>query len=132
MNMRGHDRREFPQSVRKAAFARCCRNGTMPGIPQCENCGAELRSGNIEYEHLNPDGLGGEPVLENCGVWCRSPCSRQKTSKQDNPRMAKADRVLKKSFGLQAKRQRIKSAGFQTSAPQRSASRPLNRKSETY
>ena len=56
MNLRGQKRREFPQSVRKLAFARCCRNGTQPGIPQCENCGNVLRAGNIEYEHLDADG----------------------------------------------------------------------------
>lgn len=102
-NLRGQQRKEFPQKVRKAAFARCCRNGTMPGIPQCEHCGNVLRSGNIEYEHLQADGLSGEPVLENCGVWCAVPCSSRKTFTQDNPRMAKADRVLKKAYGLQAK-----------------------------
>ncbi|WP_375414525.1 hypothetical protein [uncultured Bradyrhizobium sp.] len=88
--------------MRKAAFARCCKNGSQPGIPQCENCGNILRSGNIEYEHLDPDGLGGEPTLENCGVWCAVPCSSKKTREQDIPRMAKADAVLKASFGLKA------------------------------
>jgi hypothetical protein len=100
MSLRGHERREFPQSVRKLAFARCCK---PDGIPKCENCGNVLRSGNVEYEHLDPDGLGGEPTLENCGVWCRIPCSRTKTFSQDNPRMQKADRVLKASFGLKPK-----------------------------
>lgn len=102
-SLRGHERKEFPLKVRGKAFARCCKNGTMPGIPQCEHCGNVLRSGNIEYEHLDPDGLGGEPTLENCGVWCAVPCSSKKTRTQDNPRMAKADRVLKASFGLKAK-----------------------------
>lgn len=128
MNLRGQQRREFPLSVRKLAFARCCKNGTMPGIPQCENCGIQLRAGNIEYEHLNADGLGGEPTLENCGVWCRSSCSKTKTFTQDNPRMAKADRVLKKNFGLRPARQKIASRGFQKSAPQRSATRPIERR----
>lgn len=129
MSLRGQQRREFPQSVRKAAFARCCRNGTQPGIPQCERagCGAVLRSGNIEYEHLDPDGLGGEPTLENCGVWCAVPCSSKKTHTQDNPRMAKADRVLKKSFGLQANRKKIQSRGFEPRPAQRTASRPLQK-----
>src|SRR4051794_5391027 len=97
MSLRGFGRREFPQSVRKAAFARCC---DANGIPHCESCGNELVSGNIEYEHLDADGLGGEPTLENCGVWCRRPCSLSKTVKQDNPRMQKADRVLKSAYGL--------------------------------
>lgn len=127
-NLRGIRRREFPQKVRKAAFARCCKNGTLPGIPQCENCGSVLRSGNIEYEHLDADGLGGEPTLENCGVWCAVPCSSRKTHTQDNPRMAKADAVLKANYGLRPARQKIQSRGFPRAAPQRTASRPVERR----
>jgi hypothetical protein len=84
----------------KAAFARCCRNGTKPGIPQCESCSLELngRTGTI-YEHLQPDGLDGDNTLENCGVWCKT-CADIKTHTVDNPTMAKADRVFKKQHGL--------------------------------
>jgi hypothetical protein len=114
MSLRGEKRTEFPQKVRKLAFARCCRDGTQPGIPQCERpgCGAVLRSGNIEYEHLIPDGLGGTPTLDNCGVWCAVPCSSVKTHSVDNPTMRKADRVTKRAFGLMPKKQAIKSPGF--------------------
>lgn len=130
MSLRGEKRREFPQSVRKLAFARCCRNGTMPGIPQCERpgCGAVLRSGNIEYEHLDADGLGGEPTLENCGVWCAVPCSSKKTRTEDNPRMAKADRVLKRAFGLQPAKQKIRSPGFPKRARTHAGRPPVPRK----
>jgi hypothetical protein len=128
MNLRGHQRREFPQSVRKLAFKRCCKNGSMPGIPQCEHCGNVLRSGNIEYEHLDPDGLGGEPTLENCGVWCAVPCSSKKTHTQDHPRMAKADRVLRKSYGLGPKKRQIQSRPFEPRPPQRTASRPSEKR----
>ena len=134
-SLRGQERREFPQSVRKQAFKRCCLEcnvegvENIPGVPQCEKCGIVLRAGNIEYEHLVPDGLGGEPTLENCGVWCRSSCSRKKTSEQDIPRMAKADAVLKKSYGLDRKRKKIASRGFPKAAPQRTASRPIERRS---
>jgi len=124
VNLRGHERREFPLKVRKLAFARCCKKGTMPGIPQCENCGIELKPGNIEYEHLVPDGLQGEPTLENCGVWCRSSCSKKKTFTEDNPRMAKADRVLKKSYGLTRSKAKIQSPGFQRAGRQNSTRKP--------
>lgn len=124
MSLRGEQRQEFPQSVRKKAFARCCINA----VPHCEKCGIELKPGNIEYEHLEADGLGGANTLANCGVWCRSSCSKKKTHTEDNPRMAKADRVLKKNFGLRPSRQKIQSAGFRKAAPQRSASRPIERR----
>ena len=123
MNLRGQKRREFPQSVRKAAFIRCCRQG----IPRCEGCGVMLRAANIIYEHVTPDGLGGEPTLENCKVHCRN-CAYVKTFTEDNPRMAKADRVLKKNFGLGRAKQKIQSRGFATREPQRTASRPIERR----
>jgi 5-methylcytosine-specific restriction enzyme A len=125
MNLRGQERREFPLSVRKLAFKRCC--GT-DGKPRCENCGNILRAGNIEYEHIVPAGLGGDPTLENCGVWCAIPCSSKKTHTEDNPRMVKADRVLRKTYGLKPSRQKIQSAGFRKAAPQRTATRPLVRR----
>lgn len=129
MSLRGDVRREFSQKVRKAAFARCCKAGTKPGIPQCENCGNDLVAGNIEYEHLDPDGLGGEPTLENCGVWCARPCSSKKTAKVDVPRMAKADSVLRSTYGLKpSKRSTIRSGGFRQAKPQRTASRPIQRR----
>lgn len=123
-SLRGIERREFPQSVRKAAFKRCCRNGQ----PYCEGCGCKIsaRTGTI-YEHVIPDGLGGEPVLENCKVHCKT-CADVKTFTEDNPRMAKADAVLKANFGLQAKRKKIQSRGFDKATPQRTASRPLERR----
>lgn len=136
MNLRGHTRTEFPQSVRKAAFARCCKQApegveNLHGRPQCENCGNELRSGDIVYEHVQPDGLGGEPTLENCKVFCRKVCATKKTVEEDNPRMAKADAVLKKAYGLTSNRTKMQSRGFRKAPPQRTASRPIRRVSET-
>lgn len=128
MSLRGHKRREFPQAVRKAAFKRCCANGSKPGIPQCENCGNALVAGNIEFEHLDPDGLGGEPTIENCGVWCARPCSSKKTAEVDVPRMAKADSVLRSTYGLKpTSRQKIQSQGFRKAPGQRRASSPVKK-----
>lgn len=123
--LRGLTRTEFPLSVKKAAFARACK---PDGQPKCEapGCGQMIRAGHLRYEHLQPDGLGGEPTLENCGVWC-DVCSDKKTFTEDNPRMSKADRVLKKTFGLRSPRQKIKSRGFEKSSPQRTASRPIEK-----
>ena len=133
MSLRGEKRTEFPQSVRKKAFARCCQNApkgviNIPGVPQCESCGIQIsaRTGII-YEHDQADGLGGEPTLENCKVHCQN-CADVKTHSEDNPRMRKADRVLKKNFGLQpARRQQIHSRGFAKVEGQRRASSPVNK-----
>jgi hypothetical protein len=134
MSLRGEKRTEFPQAVRKKAFARCCQQCTVegvdniPGVPQCEGCGIQIspRTGII-YEHDQADGLGGEPTLENCKVHCFN-CADFKTRIEDNPRMRKADRVLKKTYGLQpTKRQPIASRGFANAQGQRRASSPVNK-----
>jgi hypothetical protein len=120
----GHRRREFPQSVRKAALKRCTRDSK----PHCETCDAELneRTGII-FEHVLADGLGGEPTLENCKVHCKT-CADEKTHTEDNPRMRKADRTVKKRFGLRpAPRVKIQSRGFAKAAPQRKASAPIEK-----
>lgn len=107
-SLRGEERTEFPQSVRKAAFRRCCKECRVegienrPGVPQCEGCGNELRSGGVYYEHMDPDGLGGDNTLENCQVRCAN-CKKAK-DKVDNARMTKADNVAKASYGLKRKK----------------------------
>jgi 5-methylcytosine-specific restriction protein A len=133
MNLRGKKRREFPQSVRKKAFQRCCLTCSVdgveniPGVPQCEGCGNVLRPGGIIYEHDGPDGLGGEPTLENCKVHC-TVCADKKTQEEDNPRMRKADAVAKRTYGLlPTKRQRIQSRGFARAPGQRRASSPVDK-----
>jgi hypothetical protein len=93
-------RREFPAKVKAAALKRCM---DAKGIPHCEGCGIELTAGNTAYDHDKADGLGGEPSLDNCKVLCIRICHKRKTFGQDNPRMQKADRQRKSSFGIKAK-----------------------------
>lgn len=102
MSLRGQKRTEFPQSVRKAAFARACQT---TGVPHCEapGCGKLIRAGHLIFEHVQPDGLGGKPTIDNCKCYC-DVCATKKTVEQDNPLMAKADRVLKATFGLKPNR----------------------------
>ncbi len=54
---------------------------------------------------MDPDGLGGEPTLENCQVRC-TVCKKGK-DKIDNARMTKADNVAKATYGLQPKRRKM-------------------------
>lgn len=91
-------RREFPAKVKLAAYDRCRINGK----PHCERCGKRIL-GLPEYDHDLPDGLGGEPTLENCKVLCGT-CHRKKTGEEDVPMMAKADRVKRKAAGVRRKR----------------------------
>ena len=84
-------RKEFPAEVRKQAWKRCAG--------KCEKCTAKLFPGKFEYDHIRPDGLGGEPTLENCQVLCSS-CHLPKTVEEDRPIMQKADNIRAKHFGF--------------------------------
>jgi len=84
-------RREFSKQVKRDAFLRA--DG------QCEGCGAKLTFGKYHYDHIIPDGLGGEPTLENCGVLC-TPCHKVKTTTKDVPAIAKTKRIQDRQKGI--------------------------------
>lgn len=86
-------RREFPARIKAAAALRA--NG------QCEGCSRRLLAGDFHFDHDIPDGIGGEPTLDNCRVLCRS-CHAVKTAKADVPRIAKAKRVHRKHVGIRS------------------------------
>lgn len=79
-------RSEFSKKVRVAAFAR------SKGFCEGPGCGTRLQTGKFAYDHDIPDGLGGEPTLENCVLLC-SACHSAKSGKRDIPMIAKAKRV---------------------------------------
>jgi 5-methylcytosine-specific restriction endonuclease McrA len=90
-------RREFPTSVKRAARDRA--NG------RCEECTAPLRDGGYHFDHVVPDGLGGEPTLENCSCCCKA-CHDIKTRTQDVPRIAKMKRQRDRAAGIKARKGR--------------------------
>jgi hypothetical protein len=115
-SLRSIKRIEFPLSVRKKALVRCCRDG----VPHCEDCGIEInaRTGII-HEHGISAGLGGELTLENAKVHGKT-CADIKTETEDKPHMAKADRVIKRSYGLRKRRRTIPGRKFdETPVPPR-------------
>lgn len=90
-------RREFSKSVMRDAFMRC--NGFCEG----EGCGVKLALGDYHYDHVIPDALGGDPTLDNCQVLCRA-CHKEKTSRQDIPRIAKTKRIRDREKGIRKPR----------------------------
>lgn len=82
-------RRDFPRKVKAQAILRA--NGC------CEECGAKLKVGEADVDHVLPDALGGEPVLSNARVLCKV-CHRGKTT-DDIGRIRKADRARDKHTG---------------------------------
>lgn len=77
---------------------------------KCEACGAALKPGGWHGDHNNPDGLTGEPTLENCRCLCVA-CHAEKT-KSDVAAIAKAKRVEANHIGAPANKQKITNRGF--------------------
>lgn len=88
-------RKEFTNKIRVAAWQRA--DG------KCENCGRKLYPGDTHFDHRNPDGLTGEPTIENCQVLCRS-CHQVKTVTQDVPSIARAKRREARHIGARQSR----------------------------
>lgn len=86
-------RREFSAKVKEARWdiARGC----------CEECGAIVFRTRVHFDHDNPDGLTGEPTLDNCRVVCFA-CHKVKT-KNDVKRIAKAKRLSRRAKGIKKK-----------------------------
>ena len=108
-------RREFPRKIKAAAILRA--NGC------CEECGAKLKVGEAEVDHVLPDALGGEPILTNAKVLCKV-CHRGKTT-EDIGRIRKADRARDKHTGALAKPSFFQSRGFEKRPAQGRGSAPL-------
>ncbi len=83
-----------------------------------------------EYDHAIPLIIGGQNRETNLQLLC-SECHAKKT-KLDVKLKAKVARVRAKHIGIAPKRQKIQSAGFRKAPPQKSASRPIARRSHTY
>lgn len=90
-------RQEFTAKIKFAAFERakgCCE--------LCQT-GIKLLAHDVRYDHRIPDGLGGEPTLENCQVLCRSHHDA-KTFKKDVPAIAKSKRIQRRRAGIKKER----------------------------
>lgn len=109
-------RKEFPKSVKVAAVKRATRDG----VTYCEGCCLPMRKWH--YDHDNPDGLTGQPTLDNCKLLC-IPCHGVKTPK-DVAKIARAKRREALALGVH-KPPTLKGQGFRPAEPQRKASKPL-------
>lgn len=97
-------RKEFSRKVRREAIERAAG--------RCENkaCGATLKPGEAEVDHILPLEMGGESVIANAQVLCR-PCHKTKTAK-DVRNIRKSDRARDKATGAIKPKGEIRSRGF--------------------
>jgi hypothetical protein len=77
------------------------------------------------FDHLAADGLGGDPVLDNCAHLCIK-CHNEKTQTEDTPRMRKADAQRKHVvLGVKPAGPKLRSRGFPASGKPRKPKLPL-------
>ena len=104
-------RKNFSKAVKVA----CIKRATKPdGNAYCEKCGALAKRYHID--HVDPDGLTGQPVLENAMLLCL-PCHDEKTLK-DVSNIAKAKRREAKDLGVKPDGPKLQSRGFTPSGKQ--------------
>ena len=100
-------RKEFPARVRAAVIKRSMRDGTL----YCEKCGAMAKRSQVD--HVRPDGLLGEPTIENAMLICEA-CYTEKNAK-DTTDIARAKRIEAKHIGAIKPKGTMRSAGFRKS-----------------
>lgn len=94
-------RLEFTAPTKRAAFKRSggtCEAHLVRMLPGSE-CGARLISGNVFYEHVDPDALDGGNDLDNCACLCKTHW-RLKTASYDLPVIAKNNRQRDRARGI--------------------------------
>lgn len=107
-------RKEFPTRVRVEVIKRA-RNER--GVVMCEKC--DLPAKRWQIDHVNPDGLTGQPVLSNAMLICE-PCFSVKNP-QDARDIARAKRREAKHLGAAKPKSRLQGQGFRKSEGQHRA-----------
>jgi 5-methylcytosine-specific restriction endonuclease McrA len=92
----------------------------------CAKCGRRLVPGHWAVDHVVALANGGEHRETNMQALCVSPCHSQKTA-LDVAQKSKVYRAAAKDAGIR-KPSRIRSQGFVKRPAQRSASRPIERR----
>jgi len=107
-------RREFSTAIRVAAVKRA------NGLCEAKGCGAVLVPGRWQLDHVNPDGLTGEPTLANAQCLCW----RDKNPK-DTRAIAEAKRREAAALGARpAPKRPIRSAPFPASTKRKANPTP--------
>lgn len=123
-------RTEFTKEIKRQAYARSggiCECHLIPHVFSVA-CGRPLGEGNIFYEHIICDGIGGDNSLSNCAVLTKT-CWKIKTHRYDQKTVAKSKRVSDLARNIRHTQFRpmpgTKASGIKK--PLRPYSRPVNR-----
>jgi len=85
------DRLEFSKRTKLEAYQRA--------KGRCEECGARLDAGNVDYHHKNECTMGGDNSPENCMAVCKT-CHKRITG-QRAPVIAKSNRLRARHLNLE-------------------------------
>lgn len=110
-----HDDEAIPPRVQLRVF----------GYGFCQKCGRRLRAGHWACDHIVALVNGGQHRESNLQPLCISPCHSDKT-RADVAEKSKNYRTRAKAAGIR-KPSRLRGPAFPKPAPQRSASKPLNK-----
>ena len=94
-------RTEFSAATKRAAWERAngqCEHRDATHAEGWQVCFKRLFPGDIFYDHVIPDALGGDNSLSNCQVLCKAHHD-PKTRAEDVPRIAKMKRQRAKHVG---------------------------------
>jgi 5-methylcytosine-specific restriction protein A len=124
-------RHNFTPKVKREARKRsggfCEAVGTVYGLEPGQRCNAPLEGKRVEIDHYPiPATDEGSDVLENA-VTCCVQCHAYKTATFDIPMQAKNKRIADRHLGLR-KPSKWQSQGFRKAEPQRTATRPIERR----
>lgn len=95
------NRREFSKDTKRQALERSGKRCESALVPSLEDigCNRALRIGDFNYDHIQADGIGGDPTLENCAVLCAD-CHNIKSREHDVPAIAQDKRVSDLAHGI--------------------------------
>lgn len=98
-------------------------------LPICPDCGLPIRVDvTPEFDHRMPLADGGEHRESNLKA-VHPKCHKLKTAREAHAR-AESRAVQKSVWGIKPSRSRFPSRGFHKSPPQKTATRPIQRKGE--
>jgi hypothetical protein len=124
-------RREFTSETKRQAYERSggiCECHRVPWLPTFgRGCGCALGPGNVFYEHIIPDNIGGDNSLDNCAVLCKT-CWRAKTDTYDLPVIADANRQRDRARGIRPRSWRPLPGGRDSDMKIRVAGGPVDRR----
>lgn len=115
-----HDDEDIPARVKVRVFKR------YEGV--CPKCTRKMEPSKWQCDHIMALVNGGKHEEANLQPLCTSPCHSQKT-KEDVAEKSRVYRKRAKHIGVELRRgPKIQSRGFEKRAPQRTASRPVERR----